>query len=494
MTTAQRTAPQPDHSGVKRRFALNLLLLLLLNVLVKPVWIFGIDRGVQNAVGTEAYGIYYALLNLSLILNMLLDLGLTGYNNRALSRNPALLATHTRRIARLKLMLSGLYAAVVLIAFAAMGYRREQLPLMLMLMANQFMASFVLYLRSNLNALQHFVTDSLLSVLDKLLTIALCGLMLWGRIDGFEVSITNFVLAQSASYLITLAVAAVAVMRIGGHWRNAGSISLRPMLRRSWPFALLNLLMASYMHIDVLLLERLSANGSLQAGIYAQAVRLYDAYAIYPYLVSTLLLPIFGRMLKQRAAMSEFTGFAFGAVMVPSIAVALPTMSFGLPMMELLYVAHSAESAQALSLLMEAYICLSVSYVLGTLLTAHGAIRQLNWLSVGAVVLSIALQLVLVPWLGVTGAAAGRVAVFGAVAIAQAVICLRLWPMRPKALDLLRYAAFVALGAAACMAISHYLPTIVGFTLSVGILLLLAIPLRIIKLRDLRLLLPTANK
>ena len=44
-------------------FVGSLLLLILLNVLVKPLWIFGIDRQVQNITGYAAYGGYFALLN-----------------------------------------------------------------------------------------------------------------------------------------------------------------------------------------------------------------------------------------------------------------------------------------------------------------------------------------------------------------------------------------------------------------------------------------------
>ena len=47
--------------------------LIVLNLLVKPVWIFFIDRQVQNIVGHELYGKYFALLNLSYVLYFLSD-------------------------------------------------------------------------------------------------------------------------------------------------------------------------------------------------------------------------------------------------------------------------------------------------------------------------------------------------------------------------------------------------------------------------------------
>jgi hypothetical protein len=53
---------------MQKKFLSNLILLVFLNLLVKPFWIF-VEINVQNATGTEQYGMYFALLNLSLIIN-----------------------------------------------------------------------------------------------------------------------------------------------------------------------------------------------------------------------------------------------------------------------------------------------------------------------------------------------------------------------------------------------------------------------------------------
>ena len=38
---------------MKKRFITNLALLILLNLLIKPFWFFGVEVGVQNRVGEE---------------------------------------------------------------------------------------------------------------------------------------------------------------------------------------------------------------------------------------------------------------------------------------------------------------------------------------------------------------------------------------------------------------------------------------------------------
>ena len=63
----------------ERSFYSNLFFSLGLNLLVKPAAIFIIDAAVQNRVG-DAYGIYFAFFNLSLILSILFDLGINNLN------------------------------------------------------------------------------------------------------------------------------------------------------------------------------------------------------------------------------------------------------------------------------------------------------------------------------------------------------------------------------------------------------------------------------
>ena len=76
--------------------------LIILNLLVKPVWIFVIDRQVQNIVGHEAYGIYFALLNLTLVLSFLADAGLSNMVTRDMADGKRL---NTGQLLRLKLLL-----------------------------------------------------------------------------------------------------------------------------------------------------------------------------------------------------------------------------------------------------------------------------------------------------------------------------------------------------------------------------------------------------
>ena len=82
----------------QKDFVFNICFLIFLNLLIKPFWILGIDVGVQNQVGAESYGLYFAIFNFSYMFSILLDMGTTNFNNRNIAQNTPLLDTHLSSI------------------------------------------------------------------------------------------------------------------------------------------------------------------------------------------------------------------------------------------------------------------------------------------------------------------------------------------------------------------------------------------------------------
>ena len=89
----------------------NLFLLVFVNLLVKPLWIFGIDLQVQNTVGAENYGFYFVVFNFSFLFHIILDLGLHQFNNKEVAKNPSLLPSLFGKLFALKGMMTILYFA-----------------------------------------------------------------------------------------------------------------------------------------------------------------------------------------------------------------------------------------------------------------------------------------------------------------------------------------------------------------------------------------------
>ena len=412
---------------MKKRFITNLALLILLNLLIKPFWFFGIEVGVQNRVGEEMYGFYFSLFNFAFILNILLDLGINNYNNRAIARDHHLLKEHLAAIIPLKLLLSVVYASVVLVSGKIIGYSPEQFRMLWILILNQFLASFILYFRTNISGLQYYRTDSLLSVLDRTLMILFTGLLLWGNITREPFRIEWFVYAQTASYTLTLMVSAIIVRYRSGSFLTGVDLSKSlNILRKSYPFALLILLMSLFNRVDSVMLERLLDNGKEEAGIYAQSFRVFDAASQFSLLFAMLLLPMFSRMLRMKQEVNELIRIALPLLLAAGLTVAISCNYYKKEIIDLLYTSHANYSARVFGILMIGFLFVSTSYLYGTLLTANNNLRHLNIIAGSVVLINISLNLILIPRYQAYGAALASLVSQGYYAIMQLLLSLRI--------------------------------------------------------------------
>ena len=453
---------------MKRKFVTNLFLILFLNLLIKPFWIFGIDRSVQNLVGAESYGLYFSLLNFSMILNILLDLGITNFNNRNIAQNQNLLSKHLSNIVGLKFLLSIGYTVVCLAIAAIIGYNQVQFHLLFFLILNQFLISFTFYLRSNVTGLHFFKTDSVLSVLDRSLMILFCGALLYTNWFGGYFSIEWFVYAQTAAYAASSLIAFFIVLY------HSGRIKFRfdfkffwVFLRKSYPYALLILLMSFYNRMDSVLIERLLPDpiGKEQAGIYAQAFRLLDAFAMFGVLFAGLLLPIFSRMIKQKEELGQLIQFAFLLIIVPAIMIGVSANFYETEIMQLLYTDHISASAPIFGILMIGFIGIATTYIFGTLLTANGSLKQLNIMATIGMLINIGLNLILIPQIQAMGSAYASLITQLLTACSQLIIAVVIFKLRINYLLILKLIGFTLFLIISCK-ISLYIDNwIWGFSL-----------------------------
>lgn len=391
---------------MQKKFITNLALLLFLNLLIKPFWILGIDRSVQNAVDAESYGTYFALFNFSFLFNILLDLGITNFNNRNIAQNNHLLNKHVSSIILLRLLLAALYMVVTVIVALILGYTADHLKMLLVLGVNQILISFILYLRSNIAGLHLFKTDSFISVLDRLIMISICALLLWGGVTDNHFKIEWYIYAQTAAYLITALITLVIVIDRARLKKLTWSPAFFMMiLKQSYPFAILVLLMTFYNRIDTVMIERILDNGAEQSSIYASAYRLLDAANMIAYLFAGLLLPMFSKMIKERSRLDELVKLSFSLLIVPSAIVALASYFYSTEMMELLYDKHTEESAEVFSILMFCFIPVSTTYIFGTLLTSNGNLRELNIMASLGMLFNILVNFVMIRRYEAVGAA-----------------------------------------------------------------------------------------
>jgi len=470
-----------------RQFLANLSILVLLNLIIKPLYILGIEVAVQNAVGASTFGLFFALLNSAYLLQIFNDFGLQVYNNRLVAIDPAQIAQSFRRILRLKAFLSFLFLIFLFLFIWLLGYQ-EYLALVAPIGVNLILVSLILFLRSTVSGLGHYKHDSILSVMDKALMIGICGYMLFVADDAF--TIYHFVYAQMASLALT-STAALGILiykkAFVSKLRRPGD--LRPLIRKAAPFAIAVFLMSIYTRVDAVMIEQIAEDGKYQSGLYAAGYRLLDAANMFAYLFAVLLLPMFTRLIPNREETLALISQAFRLMWVLTIITVAICFVYRSPIMSFLYRESTQAWADTFGLLIFSFIAIGMMYVFGTYMTARGELKSLNILYGSCVVLNVVLNFILIPHYGAYGAAMATLAT--QFVVTGTLISMTLWRLKPlRDRTLIMQAIVFAVGAimlvAALDSAIYGLQWFIEISFAVPGVLALAFITRIIKVSDLK--------
>ncbi len=412
-----------------KSFFKNQLWLQALNWLIKPLWIFAIERTVQLKLGDEWYGNYFVIFNLGLLFAVLLDAGLNNYISREISAAGRLV--HKKRILYLRLFLGVLY---VLFVFFAGWNQSLNLQLLFLVALNQILASFSLMFRAILQGRHRFIADSILSVLDRFVALIFCSIFLYTFSHEFtaERGIMLFLISQFFGYFIAVVFGFIMV-KTTNHAEPptdySAALSLEKETLKNWVqkvgwYVVMAFAMSVFTRIDALMIRRFAADGFTtylkpisegyyQAGIYAQSYRFLDAALIFSALLSTQLLPIFTRKLSENESVKDILKLSTMIVFVVGVLSATIAIFAGEKMLNFIYHEGYSSAMELLyaskifAVLMSAFLPMALIHVFGTFVTALGKMKWLAIVAMICMVLNVALNYVFVPKMGALGAAYG---------------------------------------------------------------------------------------
>jgi O-antigen/teichoic acid export membrane protein len=470
---------------MQRKFLFNLILLVVINLLVKPLAIFGIDAEVQNRIGYVDYGLYFSIFNFTYLFNILLDLGITNFNIKNVAQYPKLAHRYIGKLVSLRIILFFLYVFIMLCLGMIIGFKGKQINILILLIVNQFLLSLIQFFRSYLSGMLLFLLDAFFSIFDKLLLILICGYFLYLHTDS-SFTIYHFILSQTAAYLISIALIVLLLAKKIGFQ----DLKIQPrfsiaILKKALPYALLILTMTIYTRLDAVLLERIHPDGAYETGIYAQAYRILDAFVMFTMLFNTLLFPIFSSQLIKRESVQPLLMMASKLLFLVSISVIIGCLFYAEPILHLFYVDLQPDSVLSFQILILSFLPISAIQVFGTLHTAAGNLRFLNTISILGIAISSTLNVILIPNFGVVGTATVCVFTHLVIAITQIIFTQKYFQFKTAwnvILSIITFACVLLLSSYGIATLNlSFGSSIVIFSSSV---IVFAIALRLLNLKE----------
>jgi len=190
---------------------------------------------------------------------------------------------------------------------------------------------------------------------------------------------------------------------------DADETTRRALWRQSWPMGVALTLATTYFWVDTVMLRPML--GEVAVAHYSAAYRLGMVAIMVPQVVNQVVFPLFSRAWTRGAdALGELLAGTVSTLLTLGLAVAVVLPFVAADLMRLVYPPAYVAGAGCLAILAGAIVCVFVSYPHVDVLLAAGLPRLFMRLTAAGVVLNVALNLTLVPRLGIEGAAWATVA------------------------------------------------------------------------------------
>jgi O-antigen/teichoic acid export membrane protein len=391
---------------LRREFVINIVLLLVINVVVKPLYIFGVEARIHNLVGKDAYGLYFALFDLIFLLNVINDPGIQSHATRTIASNPSSFSEYSGKVIGLKLVLGAIFMGFGVLSALFLGYEFKNLSLILLIAAAMFFGSIFLLYRTMMSSVGMYRSSSVLSAFDKLVLLISLGYFAWFYHFENGFPILWLPAGQLFAGVVAVLVAHLLLVKNGFNFRIR--LYLKEglsLLKSSLPYAVFMFLMAAYYRIDGVMLERMHPDGALQAGAYAAAFRFLDVINMLGYLFGGLLFPMYARLLSEKKDIVPLLKTALVLLSILAVITALPLVFYSELVYDLLYFSEFGPYHSVLSTLILGGIPLIISHAFGSIFLSSKRLKAASIVFFIALIFNFTGNFLVIPIHGAQGAA-----------------------------------------------------------------------------------------
>ena len=194
--------------------------------------------------------------------------------------------------------------------------------------------------------------------------------------------------------------------KFGNHIRNwkFNKNIAKSILKDSWPLMLSTIAIGIYMKIDQVMIKNILGNE--QAGIYAVAVRLAEVWYFIPNLICISIFPAIIKSLSvSRNLFEERIKRLYFLMFWISFSAATLTTILAYPIIKIFFGLPYISAVPTLQIYVWAGISVSLNMAIGQALFANNLTRISFYTTVLGAIVNIILNVVLIPMLGITGAA-----------------------------------------------------------------------------------------
>ena len=351
-------------------------------------------------LGAASWGAFSYALGIATFLTTFSDIGINALLTKETAKDPA----HKREFLATALFVKFALIAILLAGvFAALPYltnipeSRALLPILVFV----FVFDTLRELGASLSrALEKMQIEAGLQFLANF-AIAALGILFLVR---FRTSTALAFAYVAGSGIGALTMFVVLRAHFRGFFQNVRGALMGPILKTAWPFGLISLMGTIALNTDIVMLGWMRTPE--EVGYYAAAQKLIYLLYVLPGLVAASIFPLTARLAATDPPRAKFiVERAAAGLLLAACALAAFGIMLASPFIRIFFGAAYTEAIPAFRILMLTLIIVYPSLLVSNALFAYGETKKFIRFVTASVVSNVALNFLLIPPLGIEGAA-----------------------------------------------------------------------------------------
>ncbi len=357
-----------------------------------------------RVLGAESWGAFSYAIGIVAFLTIFTDIGVNALLTREMSRATGLAKKYIGTAIAIKLSLIAIVGVGTAITFPYLTNIPEA-RLLIPILFIVFIADTLRDLGGAISrAIEKMEIEGGLTIFTNL-AITLLGFVF------LSIQPTSLSLAYAyatGSCLGLLAMIGAVHSHIRDAWRHIDLSFAKPILQTAWPFGLLGIMGAAMLNTDIVVIGWL--RGATEVGYYAAAQKLILLAYVLPGMFASSVFPVTSRLvLENRPRAKELVERTTALMVLIALPLIVGGLLLGHIVVPLLFGTEYLPGLTTFYVLLATLIIVFPSTIIGNALFAYNAERNLVPFVAIAIGGNIIFDLLLIPSLGIIGAAIGTI-------------------------------------------------------------------------------------
>lgn len=355
---------------------------------------------IANYLGVTDYGIVSFAISFTTLINIVMDLGMSTYITREISKNNELLAKYMGNIFLFKLLLAILLLIVSIVILVIMGKSNLTIIVTTIFTIEMVFMSMVGFLNGVFQAFEKVKYQAIGNILNS--SFLLIGILIT---LGLNLGVISVAISYLIGYLVFFVYMCISYIKKFSFPKFELDLDfIKEVLIGSLPFGLTNFFYSIYFSIDIVMLSYLS--GDYATGLYKSAYNIINIFTTFFVVYQAVVFPVMSKFFAESKDLLKVSyEVSVKYLLLIIIPLSIGVYYYALPLVDLIYNNQYSLASTPVQILIWTVVFLFVNGAASTLLNSVSKERIVTKVYIIAALFNIVLNMVMIPIWGYEGAA-----------------------------------------------------------------------------------------